>query len=148
MSETKRISLDAGHNLNHVVSIFKTDNASADIPWVTGIVKRPSVVGSESKAKPWAWLAEWGPIVPKNGGHGDLGIGILLPRDAVVDWKETSDHYMALSRAKSGEPMSYYVGAGWTASGDFHDVRDWWAYLDDQAQRIATPLAVTIEARP
>jgi len=148
VSETKRISLDAGHNLNHVVSIFKTDNASADIPWVTGIVKRPSVVGSESKAKSWAWLAEWGPIVPKNGGHGDLGIGILLPRDAVVDWKETSDHYMALSRAKSGEPMSYYVGAGWTASGDFHDVRDWWAYLDEQAQRIATPLAVTIEARP
>jgi pectinesterase len=148
VSETKRISLDAGHNLNHVVSIFKTDNASVDIPWVTGIVKRPSVVGSESKAKSWAWLAEWGPIVPKNGGHGDLGIGILLPRDAVVDWKETSDHYMAVSRAKSGEPMSYYVGAGWTASGDFHDVRDWWAYLDERAQRIATPLAVTIEARP
>jgi pectinesterase len=148
VSETKRISLDAGHNLNHVVSIFKTDNPSADIPWVTGIVKRPSVVGSESKAKSWAWLAEWGPIVPKNGGHGDLGIGILLPRDAVVDWKETSDHYMAVSRAKSGEPVSYYVAAGWTASGDFHDVRDWWAYLDEQAQRIATPLAVTIEARP
>ena len=148
VSETKRISLDAGHNLNHVVSIFKADNASADIPWVTGIVKRPSVIGSESKAKPWAWLAEWGPVVPKNGGHGDLGIGILLPRDAVVDWKETSDHYMALSRAKSGEPMSYYIGAGWTASGDFHDVRDWWAYLDEQAQRIATPLAVRIEARP
>src|SRR5690348_17850667 len=51
-----------------------------------------------SKARPWAWLSEWGPVVPKNGGHGDLGIGILLPRDAVVDWKETSDHYMALSR--------------------------------------------------
>jgi len=148
VSETKRISLDAGHNLNHIVSIFKTDNGSGDIPWVTGIVKRPGVVGSESKAKSWAWLSEWGPVVPKNGGHGELGIGILLPRDAVVDWKETSDHYMALSRAKSGEPMSYYIGAGWTASGDFHDVRDWWAYLDEQAARIATPLTVTIEARP
>ena len=33
--------------------------------------------------------------------------------------------------------MSYYIGAGWTASGDFHDVRDWWAYLDRAAQRIA-----------
>ncbi|HEV8447201.1 MAG TPA: DUF4861 domain-containing protein [Gemmatimonadaceae bacterium] len=148
VSETKRVSLDAGHNLNHVVSIFKTDDASADIPWVTGIVKRPSVVGFESKAKSWAWLAEWGPVVPKNGGHGDLGIGILLPRDAVVDWKETNDHYMAVSHAKSGEAMSYYIGAGWTASGDFHDVRDWWNYLDQQAQRIATPLSVTIEARP
>jgi pectinesterase len=148
VSETKRVSLDAGHNLNHVVSIFKTDNASVEIPWVTGIVKRAGVVGSESKAKSWAWLAEWGPVLPKDGGHGDLGIAVMLPRDAVVDWKETNDHYMALSHAKSGEPLSYYIGAGWTASGDFHDVRDWWAYLDQQAQRIATPLAVTIEARP
>ena len=148
VSETKRISLDAGHNLNHVVSIFKTDDGSAEIPWVTGIVKRAGVVGSESKAKPWAWLAEWGPVLPKDGGHGDLGIAVMLPRDAVVDWKETNDHYIALSRAKSGEPLSYYIGAGWTASGDFHDVRDWWSYLDQQAQRIATPLNVTIEARP
>ena len=148
VSETKRISLDAGHNLNHVVSIFTTDGGSAEIPWVTGIVKRPSVVGSESKARPWAWLSEWGPVVPKNGGHGDLGIGILLPRDGVVDWKETNDHYLALARARSSEPMSYYIGAGWTASGDFHDVRDWWSYLDEQAQRIATPLVVTVEARP
>jgi pectinesterase len=86
--------------------------------------------------------------VPKNGGHGDLGIAVLLPRDAVVDWKETSDHYMAVSRARSGDPVSYYIGAGWTASGDFPDVRAWWAYLDEQTQRIATPLVVTAEGRP
>ena len=69
---------------------------------------------------------EWGPLLPKDGGHGDLGIGMLLPRDAVLDWKETNDHYLAVSRAKSGEPVSYYIGAGWTDSGDFRDVRDWW----------------------
>lgn len=146
VSETKRISLDAGHNLNHVVSTFRVEAGDPDVPWVTGIVKRPSVVGSESKARTWAWLTEWGPIVPKNGGHGDLGIAVMLPRDRVVDWKETNDHYMALSHAKSGEPVSYYIGAGWTASGDFHTVTDWWSYLDEQAQRLASPLAVTVEA--
>ena len=76
VSETKRIAIDAGHNLNHVVEHFQTEGgAGGDIPWVTGIVKRASVVGSESKAKPWAWLSEWGPVVPKDGGHGELGIG-------------------------------------------------------------------------
>jgi len=73
-----------------------------------------------------------------------MGIGILLPRDAVVDWKETSDHYLAISHARSGEPVSYWVGAGWTASGDFHEVRDWWAYLDQWAQRLSTPIKTTI----
>jgi pectinesterase len=61
----------------------------------------------------------------------------------VVDWKETNDHYLAISRAKSGQPVSYYIGAGWTDSGDFRDVRDWWNYLDQAAQRYATPIAIT-----
>jgi pectinesterase len=146
VTETKRIALDAGHNLNHVVSTFRdAGSSSAAIPWVSGIVKRAGVVGSESKANSWAWLAEWGPILPKDGGHGDLGIGILMPRDAVDDWKETKDHYLAVSHAQSGVPVDYYIGAGWTDSGDFHDVRDWWHYLDEQAQRIASPIAVTVE---
>ena len=109
-------------------------------------MKRPSVVGSESKARPWAWLAEWGPIVPKDGGHGDLGIGILMPRAAVDDWKETKDHYLAISHAKSGQPVDYWIGAGWTGSGDYRDVQDWWNYLDNWAQRVSTPLEITIEA--
>jgi len=145
VAEVKRIALDAGHNLNHVVSTFKSEGSATDIPWVSGIVKRAGVVGSESKANDWAWLAEWGPILPKDGGHGELGIGILLPRSEVADWKETSTHYLVLSHAKSGVPVDYYIGAGWTDSGDFRDVRDWWHYLDDQAKRIATPIVVTVD---
>jgi pectinesterase len=147
VAETKRVALDAGQNLNHVVSTFRAEGASTstDIPWVTGLVKRKNVVGLESKAQPWAWLTEWGPVLPKDGGHGDLGIAVMLPRDAVVDWKETNDHYFAVSRARSGEPVSYWTGAGWTDSGDFRDVRDWWTYLDQWAQRLATPIKLTIE---
>jgi pectinesterase len=143
VSETKRVAIDAGHNLNHVVSVFKSDDGAA-VPWVTGIVKRKGVVGSESKTYPWAWLAEWGPLLPKDGGHGEMGIGILLPRTAVVDWKENDKHYFALSHAQSGEAMSYWIGAGWTASGDYRDVRDWWSYLDQWAQRMATPVKITV----
>ncbi len=150
VSESKRVAIDAGHNLNHIVSTFRAEGgASGDIPWVTGIVKRASVYGSESKARSWAWLSEWGPLLPKGGGHGEMGIGILLPSEAVVDWKETKEHYMAVSRARSGEPVSYWVGAGWTASGDFRDVRDWVSYLDQWAQRLGAPIKTTItSAKP
>ena len=143
VTETKRIAIDAGQNLNHVTSIFRAENGVTDIPWATGIVKRKNVVGSESKANAWAWLSMWGPLLPKDGGHGDLGIGILMPRASVLDWKETNDHYLAISKTKSGQPVSYYIGAGWTDSGDFRDVRDWWTYLDQAAQRYATPVAIT-----
>jgi pectinesterase len=143
VTETKRIAIDAGQNLNHIVSTFRAGGGATDIPWATGIVKRASVVGSESKARPWAWLCEWGPLLPKGGGHGDMGIGILLPRDIVTDWKETNDHYLAIARATSGEPVSYWVGAGWTASHDFRDVQDWWTYLDDWSQRLSSPIKTT-----
>jgi pectinesterase len=43
--------------------------------------------------------------------------------------------------------VSYYIGAGWTDSGDFHDVRDWWTYLDQAAQRVATPVTITFVDR-
>lgn len=148
VTETKRIALDAGANLNRVTSIFRSENGAADIPWTTGLVKRPHVVGSESKAQPWAWLTVWGPVVPKDGGHGDLGTAVMLPRSIVSDWTETSDHYLALSHVRSGQPVTYYIGAGWTDSGDFHDVRDWWNYLDQAAARLETPIKTTFETHP
>ena len=147
VTETKRIAIDAGQNLNHVTSIFRAESGGPDIPWATGLVKRKSVVGSESKAQSWAWLSMWGPVLPKDGGHGDLGTAVLLPRAAVSDWKETSDHYLAISHTRSGQPVSYYIGAGWTDSGDFRDVRDWWNYLDQAAQRFAAPITVTFVDR-
>ena len=105
VTETKRIAIDAGQNLNHVTSIFRAETGGPEIPWATGLVKRKNVIGLESKAQPWAWLTEWGPVLPKDGGHGDFGIAVLLPRASVLDWKETNDHYLAISRARSGQPV-------------------------------------------
>ena len=147
VTETKRIALDAGQNLNHVTSIFRSESPVNDLPWVTGLVKRPSVVGSESKARPWAWLSVWGPVVPKDGGHGDLGTAVLIPRDAVSEWRENDDHYFLVSHTKPGEPVNYWVGAGWTDSGDFRDVREWWTYLDQFAQRLSTPIKTFLETQ-
>jgi len=145
VTETKRVAIDAGQNLNHVTSIFRSESPVNDLPWVTGLVKRPSVVGSESKARPWAWLSVWGPVVPKDGGHGDLGTAVLIPREAVSEWRESDDHYFLVSHTKPGEAVNYWVGAGWTDSGDFRDVRDWWNYLDQFAQRLSAPIKTSIE---
>jgi hypothetical protein len=70
----------------------------------------------------------------------------MLPRDRVADWKELFNHYMAVSHARSGQPVVHYIGAGWTDSHDFRDARDWWTYLDNFADRLASPIAVTMGA--
>ena len=143
VSVIRRISLDAGQNLSRAVTIFHSDDGDS-IPYAIGLVKRAAVVGSESSAQPWSWLAEWGPVDPKNGGHGELGTAVVIPRATVRDWKETSNHFLAISAAKVDEPAVEYIGAGWTGNGDFTDVRDWWKYLDQAAARIETPLRLTL----
>lgn len=147
VTEVKRIAIDAGHNLNRTVSTFRIVGGApttAEIPYAIGLVKRKGVVGAESKASAWAWLTEWGPVSPKDGGHGELGTVVMLPTGRVDDWKETKDHYLAIARARSGEPVVQYIGAGWTGSGDYADVSDWYAYLTQAAQRLSTPLRVTV----
>ena len=78
---------------------------------------------------------------------GALGIAVMLPRASVLDWKETNDHYLAIARARSGQPVDYYIGAGWTDSGDFRDAKDWWTYVDLAAQRLSAPVAITFVNR-
>ena len=143
VSEVKRISLDAGANLNRNESVFTFSGADS-IAYVTGLVKRAGLVGSTSVANAWAWLAGWGPVSPKGGGHGDLGTAVLLPRDRLLDWKETGDHYLAVATARPGVPVVHFFGAGWTDSGDFADVRAWWRHLDEFARRLAAPIRVTL----
>lgn len=141
MSETKRITIDAGQNLYKAESIFRSAN-NGDIPYAIGVVKRPGMRGTESRDKTWAWLSGWGPVAPKNGGHGELGTAVMIPRSSLKDWKEINDHYLAIASTKSGVPVVHYIGAGWTASGDFPTPQSWWAYLDNFADRLAAPIKI------
>lgn len=144
VSEIKRISIDAGHNLYRSESVFSSPG-DGDIPYAIGLVKRPAMRGTVSRDLTWAWLTGWGRMAPKNGGHGELGTAVLLPRERLRDWKEVHNHYLGVSHAKSGQPVVHYVGAGWTASGDFPNPQSWWEYLDNYAKRLAAPLVVKVD---
>jgi pectinesterase len=147
MTEVKRIAIDAGHNLYRQESIFTTPGGG-DIPYVIGLVKRPGMTGTFSKANAWAWVSGWGPVAPKSGGDGELGTAVLLPRNAVTDWKEAHGHYLAVTHASSGRKVTHYIGSGWTLSGHFSGPQSWWKHLDDMAQRIESPILVTVETAP
>jgi hypothetical protein len=41
-------------------------------------------------------------------------------------------------------PFVYHAGAGWTGNGGFSRKADWTNYLRTFAQRLQTPLAVTL----
>ena len=143
VSEVKRVTIDAGQNLYKSESFFRTDGGT-QIPYAIGLVKRPGMRGIMSREKSWSWLSGWGPVAPKNGGHGELGTAVLIPSLQLTDWKEISNHYLGVGKAASEAATTHYIGAGWTASGDFPTPQSWWAYLDAAADRLANPITVTV----
>ena len=148
VSETRRFVMDAGQNLYREETTFHTDAAARGIPltYAIGFVKHAEgqVASSSWAAGGRLWLSTWQPVEKANGGHGELGLGLLLDRASLLELKETDDHVLALATALPEEPALHYIGAGWTASGDFDDVRSWWRALDTLAERLASPIRITM----
>lgn len=142
VSEVKHVTMDAGQNLFRQDITYKTQGTN-EITYVVGTVKREGLVGSTNRGKNWSWLSTWGPVERKNGGHGDLGTAVVMEKAHMLETRETDNHYVALAAAKPGVPAVQFVGAGWTASGDFQSVEDWWRYLDLFGQRLANPIKVS-----
>ena len=151
VSETRRFVMDAGQNLFREETTFHTDSAARATPltYAIGFVKHADgqVASSSWTAGGRVWLSTWQPVEKANGGHGELGLGLLLDRASLVELKETNDHVLALATARPEQPAVHYIGAGWTASGDFDDVRSWWRVLDVLAARLASPIKVTVLPR-
>ena len=147
VSEVKRITMDAGQHLFRSESRFT--GPDGPITAVAGTVKREGLVGTTRRRGDWAWLSTWGPVDRSAGGHGRLGTGLVIRDSRLVETRETDDHYLVFTAVRPGEPAVFYAGAGWTASGDFDSVEDWWAYLDAYAERLAKPVRVAVgEAAP
>ncbi|HEU0300625.1 MAG TPA: DUF4861 domain-containing protein [Longimicrobium sp.] len=143
VTETRRITIDAGQNLyRQETTIQAADRRALEI--VIGTVKREGLVGSTRRDARMGWMATWGPVERKNGGHGQLGTAVLVPSGRFMGTAETGNHFLAVTDARPGEPVVHYAGAGWTAGGDFRSVEDWWRYLDAFAERLANPIRVTI----
>jgi pectinesterase len=78
---------------------------------------------------------------------GYLGTGIVMPRVTLKEVKEDSIHALIIGKAELGKSFTYYAGAGWTRSGDFANAEDWNKYLTEFADKVRSPLAVSISKK-
>jgi hypothetical protein len=140
-TETRRITLDAGQNLNRIDVLYSSPDTSGAMHIVAGLVKRKGVVESHNTNRDWMGL--WGPT-NDDPVNGSLGTGIVLPGSGFNSMAEDSTQFLALSSARVGEAFTYYAGAGWTRSGDFAFEADWKTYLAGAAARLQSPLIITV----
>jgi unsaturated rhamnogalacturonyl hydrolase len=161
ISETKRITIDAGSNMTRAESIFAADRYP-DFDIGVGIAQRPgdAVI---AKNQDEGWMSYW---QPTDRDRGNIGCAIVMPgkieafatESATLPELKQADlitptseglppvaNLLGISGAQVGKPFLYYFGAGWSKSGDFPEETDWENYVRQFVACLRAPLKVTLE---
>ena len=147
VSEVKRFTVDAGHNLDQIESTFSFSGV-ADIIVGLGLNKTPTDKGQEAKialtANPAAGsLTQW--AVQKT--NGSLGTAVIVPAN-FQGFTEDDRNHLLLAKVSAGQPLRYYAGAGWSKAGEFTTQQAWNDYVAICAARLAEPLHISWAATP
>jgi len=144
VSEVKRFTVDAGHNLDEIESTFIAEVGPKTFTVGIGLNKDSgdkgqNTVATVTKGASDGWLSQW--EVQKT--NGSIGEGIIVPAD-FADFAEDSVNQLVLAHATSGQPLRYFVGAGWSKAGEFTTQESWNAYVAAFAARAKSPLKITL----
>ena len=141
LSETKCISLDLGSNFSKFEVSLKS---VSDLPNYTLGITRHDKAGEVSFDVEGGLMQQWEPMP-----NGFLGVAVLADPDVVnniIDFdSETPDQSQLLMITKPDKKITYYAGFAWTESGRISDKNEWDEMVVSFANRLKTPLVVSIE---
>jgi hypothetical protein len=162
ISETKLISIDAGSNMSRVESVFSSADPSP-IQVGIGIAQRAGAGNSNSEDQKEGWMTYW---QAPDRDRGSIGCAVILPAGSLLEFAlETGTvgavapgdelkpdaeglppvgNRLAITRAQLGKGVDYFIGAGWSNSGDFPDGRAWTSYVRRFAERRDNPVTLSV----
>ena len=146
VTETKRFTVDAGHNLDQIESTFTvTEGPAKEITVAIGVNKNSGDHGQEAKAALTknpadGWFAQW--EIEKT--NGSIGEAVVVPVAALQGFAEDAVNQLVLARVVSGQPLRYLVGAGWSKAGEFTTQQAWNDYVAGCAARAKSPVRVAL----
>ncbi len=148
VSEVKRFTVDAGHNLDQIDSTF-TFAGPKELTVAVGLNKAPTDKGQEpiitvARTNTDPSLTQW---ITQNR-NGELGTAVIIPSATENSFTEDTLNQLILAKVSSGQPLRYYAGAGWSKSGDFASAHDWQVYVAAAAARAKSPVKVTLSIAP
>jgi hypothetical protein len=141
VTEIKRMTLDAGQNLNRFESRYAGTPAAPKMQ-AAGIKKAPGSQVAQDKAR--GLLRTWEPV---KADGSSFGCGVIVDPAQLTEFAEADGNALAVTTMSAGSDVTYYAGAGWDKSGDFKTVADWDHYLDQAVLRIRSPLGVAVTAK-
>jgi hypothetical protein len=145
VTEVKRFTVDAGHNLDQIESTFTATGNAKELTIGIGLHKNPADRGQEPQIAVTPTpadgsLTQW--VAQKT--NGTLGTAIVVASEAFQSITEDERNHLILAKAAVGQPLRYYAGAGWDRSGQFKSREDWETYVAAHVARVRAPVKVTI----
>jgi hypothetical protein len=145
VSEVKRFTVDAGHQLDQIESTFNFTGASS-LTVAVGLNKTPAnkkldpLVATTRDQKTGAVL-QWVEMkaAPANGAYGTA---VLLPGSAGL--AEDARNELALASVEPGKPLRYFAGAAWNKAGQIVSPEAWQAYVAAAGARAAHPVKIVV----
>ena len=138
--ERKRVTLDAGSQLNRFESFYETGEAGP-IAWAAGT---KSEKGASTRASRERGIARSWAQPTRDGQDGWLGCGVVAEPGSPVEVLESDGNLLIVGRTAAGQPARYYAGSGWDGAGVFKEAADWDRHLEAFAARLRSPLRVEI----
>jgi hypothetical protein len=136
VSETKRITLDAGTHLNRIDSTYTFDGKQS-LQLAAGIAVHD---GADVAIPVKGGVASvWD--TPQDATAGHIATGLVAASGQHAETIQAAGHELMLFTRSSGEPFTYYAGSGWSKA-DMPTAEAWNAYLMLEHQMLQHPLHI------
>ena len=137
ISETLRVSLDAGSQMDHYVATFK--GGSGPLTAAIGLKKTTGAqIDYDSKT---GALTSWEPMEKKLGMQG---LGIIVDPKLLEKQAEDSKNNFAIAKIDASGTISYWTGFAWDRPGKIKNSDAWKKYISDFAAGVASPIEVSV----
>jgi hypothetical protein len=136
VSETKRITLDAGTHLNRIDSTYIFDGKQS-LQLAAGIAvhdgANAAIPAKGGVASVWD--------TPQDATAGRIATGLVAVSGQHAETMQAAGHELMLFTRSSGEPFTYYAGSGWSKA-DMPTAEAWNTYLTLEHQMLEHPLHI------
>jgi len=142
VSEVKRISLDAGSQLNWLQSTYKQFTRPGQTRKLTMGVGLKKVAGENLEFNAQrGWMVKW-EKVEKNSG--EQGLAIVLEPKSLDKQAEDRLNHLVLAKVSDAGVAAYWTGFAWDRAGHYPNADAWKKYVDEFAQGLQSPIEVTV----
>jgi len=145
IAETKRITLDAGSNLDRLQSKYTVVSGTPAMPLTVAIGLKKVAGEQKDLNKEHGYLVKWEAVEKRAGMQG---LAAIVDPKSLIEQTETTGrnaNLILLAKADANNTITYHAGFCWDKAGQNLDSFDAWKkYVDEYAQGLESPIDVTV----